>query len=57
MSRLALEVNDSGLLVLPEEGEGAPASPGVALVEDGQIRVGRDALSRARHVPSGPAAA
>jgi hypothetical protein len=51
MSRLALELNDTGFLVLPEEGEGPAPSPGVALVEGGQIVVGQPALARSRHHP------
>ena len=49
--RLALELADAGLLALPEEGELAAPSPGIAIVDGETITVGREAAARARLRP------
>ena len=49
--RLALELADAGLLALPEEGEGAAPSPGLAIIDDETVIVGREAAARARLTP------
>jgi len=49
--RLALELADVGLLALPEEGEAAAPSPGIAIVDGETITVGREAAARARLTP------
>ena len=49
--RLALELADAGLLALPEEGEAAAPSPGLAVVDGETITVGRAAAARARLTP------
>ena len=49
--RLALELADAGLLALPEEGEMAAPSPGLAIVDGETIIVGREAAARARLTP------
>ncbi len=49
--RLALELADAGLLALPEEGEAAAPSPGLAIVDNETIIVGREAAARARLTP------
>ena len=51
--RLALELADAGLLALPEEGEMAAPSPGLAIVDGETIIVGREAAARARLTPRG----
>ena len=54
MSLLAVELNDAGLIVASDGEHGVevmPASPGYALLDDGQVRVGLDAASRARITP------
>jgi hypothetical protein len=51
MSTVALELADAGLLALPEEGEAPAPSPGLALVVDDRIIVGREAAARARLTP------
>ena len=54
MSFLAVELNDAGLVVARDGEHGVevlPASPGYALLHDGQVRVGLDAASRARLAP------
>ena len=49
--RLVLELADAGLLALPEEGELAAPSPGIAIVDGETITVGRRAAARARLTP------
>jgi len=49
--RLAIELADAGLLALPEEGELAAPSPGIAIVDGETITVGREAAARARLTP------
>ncbi len=49
--RLALELADAGLLALPEEGEAAAPSPGLAIVDGETIIVGVEAAARARLTP------
>lgn len=49
--RLAIELADAGLLALPEEGEAAAPSPGMAIVDGETITIGREAAARARLTP------
>ena len=49
--RLAIELADAGLIALPEEGEAAAPSPGIAIVDGETITVGSDAVARARLTP------
>lgn len=48
---LALELADAGLIALPEEGETAAPSPGIAIVDGESIITGRAADTRARLTP------
>ncbi len=54
---IGLELNDAGLLAAGPEGDlleierGATASPGVALIEEGRLRVGLAAEKRCRRLP------
>ena len=49
--RLAIELADAGLIALPEEGEAAAPSPGIAIVDGETIIVGPEAAARARLTP------
>ncbi len=49
--RLAIELADAGLIALPEEGEAAAPSPGIAIVDGETIAVGSEAAARARLTP------
>lgn len=49
--RLVIELADAGLIALPEEGEIAAPSPGIAIVEGEKITVGRAAAAHARLAP------
>jgi len=49
--RLAIELADAGLIALPEEGEVAAPSPGIAIVDGETITVGSEASARARLTP------
>ena len=49
--RLAIELADAGLIALPEEGEAAAPSPGIAIVDGETIIVGGEAAARARLTP------
>jgi len=49
--RLALELADAGLVALPEEGEVAVPSPGLAIIDGEAITIGREAAARARLAP------
>jgi hypothetical protein len=48
---LAFDVTDAGVLGVGEEGTVVGPSPGYALVEEGSVHVGREALARARLRP------
>jgi hypothetical protein len=48
---LALELADAGLIALPEEGETAAPSPGIAIVDGESIITGRAADAKARLTP------
>lgn len=49
--RLAIELADAGVIALPEEGEAAAPSPGMAIVDPSAITVGADAAAKARLTP------
>lgn len=49
--RLAVELADAGIIALPEEGEAAAPSPGIAIVDGETIIVGTEAAARARLTP------
>jgi len=49
--RLAIELADAGLIALPEEGEAAAPSPGIAIVDGETITIGSEAAARARLTP------
>jgi hypothetical protein len=48
---VAIELNDAGILSVTEGGDVSLPSPGFALIEGGELAVGRSAASRARLVP------
>ena len=56
MSLLAVELNDAGLLLVRTGDDGAPVlvgeeSPGLAVLHEGRVHVGGDAVRRYRIAP------